>query len=216
LKSYRQRDIAAVYETRKYYVGFSLNYSNTMLCFIIKIKPFLKMNKIVKIILIIAVVLVIAFFGLKSFTKSKSPSETAKFDQNGLTVQVDYSRPYKKGREIFGKLLPYGEVWRTGANEATIFETKQEIKVGDKTLKAGKYTLWTIPNADKWMVILNSETGQWGTNYDEKKDVVRIEVPVGKTAEIMEQFKIDFAAAATGAEMILRWDNTEVKVPIGL
>lgn len=187
-----------------------------MPCFIIKIKPFLKMNKIVKIILIIAVVLVIAFFGLKSFTKSKSPAEITKFDQNGLTVQVDYSRPYKKGREIFGKLLPYGQVWRTGANEATIFDVKQDIKIGDKSLKAGKYTLWTIPNADKWTVILNSEIGQWGTTYDEKKDVVRIDVPVGKSAEMMEQFKIDFAAAATGAEMILRWDNTEVKVPIGL
>lgn len=174
------------------------------------------MNKIVKIILIIAAVLVIAFFGFKAFTKSKSPAETAKFDQNGLTVQVDYCRPYKKGREIFGKLLPYGEVWRTGANEATIFDVKQDIKVSDKTLKAGKYTLWTIPNADKWTVILNSETGQWGTNYDEKKDVVRVDVPVGKSAEMMEQFKIDFAAAATGAEMILRWDNTEVKVPISL
>lgn len=174
------------------------------------------MNKVVKIILIIAAVLVVAYFGLKTFTKSKSPAETAKFDQNGLNVQVDYCRPYKNGREIFGKLLPYGEVWRTGANEATIFDVKQDIKVGDKALKAGKYTLWTIPNADKWTIILNSETGQWGTNYDEKKDVLRVDVPVGKSAEMMEQFKIDFAAAATGAEMILRWDNTEVKVPIGL
>lgn len=174
------------------------------------------MNKIVKIILIIAIVLVIAFFGLKSFTKSKSPAETTNFDQNGLTVQVDYSRPYKNGRVIFGKLLPFGQVWRTGANEATIFDVKQDIKIGDKTLKAGKYTLWTIPNADKWTVILNSEIGQWGTTYDEKKDVERVDVPVGKSAELIEQFKIDFATAATGAEMILRWDNTEVKVPISL
>lgn len=174
------------------------------------------MNKIVKIILIVAAVLVVAFFGFKSFTKSKSPAETAKFDQNGLTVQVDYCRPYKKGREIFGKLLPYGQVWRTGANEATIFDVKQTIKVGDKTLKAGKYTLWTIPNADKWTVIMNEETGQWGTNHDEKKDVLRVDVPVGKSVEMMEQFKIDFAAAEGGADMVLRWDNTEVKVPIRL
>ena len=174
------------------------------------------MNKIVKIILIVAAVLVVAFFGFKSFTKSKSPAETAKFDQNGLTVQVDYCRPYKKGREIFGKLLPYGQVWRTGANEATIFDVKQTIKVGDKTLKAGKYTLWTIPNADKWTVIMNEETGQWGTNYDEKKDVLRVDVPVGKSVEMMEQFKIDFAAAEGGADMVLRWDNTEVKVQIRL
>lgn len=174
------------------------------------------MNKTVKIILIIVAVLVVAFFGFRAFTKSKSPAETAKFDQNGLTVQVDYCRPYKKGREIFGKLLPYGQVWRTGANEATIFEVKQDIKVGDKTLKSGKYTLWTVPNADKWTIVLNSETGQWGTMYDEKKDVLRVDVPVGNTAESMEQFKVDFAAVEGGADMVLSWDNTEVKVPIRL
>jgi hypothetical protein len=174
------------------------------------------MNKIVKIILIVLAVLVAAFFGLRAFTKSKSPAETAKFDQNGLSVQVDYCRPYKKGREIFGKLLPYGQIWRTGANEATIFDVKQDIKVGDKTLKAGKYTLWTVPNADKWTIVLNSETGQWGTMYDEKKDVLRVDVPVGKAAEAMEQFKINFAAAEGGADMVLSWDNTEVKVPIRL
>jgi len=174
------------------------------------------MNKIVKIILIIVAILVVAFFGLKAFTKSKSPAETVKFDQNGLTVKVDYCRPYKKGREIFGKLLPYGQVWRTGANEATIFDVKQNIKIGDKTLKVGKYTLWTILNVDKWTVILNSETGQWGTNYDEKKDVLRVDVPVGKTASTIEQLTIGFAAAEGGAEMNISWDNTEVKVPIRL
>ncbi|WP_435353174.1 DUF2911 domain-containing protein [Emticicia sp. SJ17W-69] len=174
------------------------------------------MNKTVKIILIVVAVLVAAFFGFKAFTKSKSPAESAKFDQNGLSVQVDYCRPYKKGREIFGKLLPYGQVWRTGANEATIFDVKQDIKIGDKTLKAGKYTLWTIPNADKWTVILNSETGQWGTNYDEKKDVLRVDVPSEKTAEMVEQFKLEFAAAEGGADMILSWENTAVKVPIRL
>jgi len=174
------------------------------------------MNKYVKISLITVAVLVIAFFGFKTFTKSKSPAETAKFDQNGLTVQVDYCRPYKKEREIFGKLLPYGQVWRTGANEATIFDAKQDIKIADKTLKAGKYTLWTIPNVDKWTIILNSETGQWGTNYDEKKDVLRVDVQAGKIAETVEQFKLEFAATTTGTDMILRWENTEVKVPISL
>ena len=205
-----------IYQIRKYYAEFYLNYSNTISCCVIEIKPLSKMNKIVKIILIIVAVLAVAFFALRTFTKSKSPAETAKFDQNGLTVQVDYCRPYKKGREVFGQLLPFGKVWRTGANEATIFETKQNIKVGDKMLKAGKYTLWTIPNADKWTVILNNETGQWGTNYDETKDVLRVDVPTGKSAEMMEQFKINFATTAVGTEMVLSWDTTEVKVPISL
>ena len=174
------------------------------------------MSKPVKIILIVVAVLVAAFFGLKAFTKSKSPGETAKFDQNGLSVQVDYCRPYKKGREIFGKLEPYGKVWRTGANEATIFDVKQDVKIGDKALKAGKYTLWTIPNVDKWTIVLNSETGQWGTNHDETKDILSVDVPVGKTASIIEQLTIDFTAAEGGTDMGIRWDNTEVKVPIRL
>ncbi|WP_064196139.1 MULTISPECIES: DUF2911 domain-containing protein [Emticicia] len=174
------------------------------------------MNKILRIVLIVVAVLVALYFGFKSYTKTKSPADVAKFDQNGLTVQVNYCRPYKKGREIFGKLLPYGQVWRTGANEATIFDVKQDVKIGDKTLKTGKYTLWTIPNVDKWTIIMNDETGQWGTNYDEKRDVLRVDVPVGKTAEMMEQFKIDFAAAEGGADMILHWENTEIKVPIRL
>lgn len=174
------------------------------------------MNKIVKIILIVVAVLAVAFFALRTYTKSKSPAETAKFDQNGLSVQVDYCRPYKKGREIFGKLEPYGKVWRTGANEATIFDVKQDVKIGDKALKAGKYSLWTIPNVDKWTIVLNSETGQWGTMYDEKKDVLRVDVPAGKTADIVEQLTIDFATAEGGSDMNIRWDNTEVKVPIRL
>ena len=174
------------------------------------------MNKILKITLIAVAVLAVAYFALRAFTKSKSPAESVKFDQNGLAVQVDYCRPYKKDREIFGKLLPYGQIWRTGANEATIFETKQDIKVGDKALKAGKYTLWTIPNADSWTIVLNSETGQWGTNHDEKADVLRVDVPTGKTAATIEQLTIAFAAAEGGTDMVLRWDNTEVKVQIRL
>jgi Protein of unknown function (DUF2911) len=174
------------------------------------------MNKIVKILLIVAAVLVAAFFGIKTYTKTKSPAATAKFDQNGLSVQVDYCQPYKKGREIFGKLQPYGKIWRTGANEATIFDVKQDIKIGDKALKAGKYTLWTIPNADKWTIVINSETGQWGTNHDETKDILSVDVPVGKTASTVEQLTIGFAAAEGGSDMSIAWDNTEVKVPIRL
>lgn len=174
------------------------------------------MNKILKIVIISVAVLALAFYGFLTFTKSKSPADTASFNQNGLSVQVDYCRPYKKDRVIFGQLLPYGKVWRTGANEATIFEVKQDVKIADKPLKAGKYTLWTIPNADNWTIVFNSQTGQWGTEYDETKDVLRVDVPASKLAETVEQFKIDFASAAGGSDMVLRWENTEVKVPVRL
>ncbi|GAB3508755.1 DUF2911 domain-containing protein [Emticicia fontis] len=172
------------------------------------------MNKIVKIILISVVVLALAFFGFKTYTKSKSPAATVVYNDNGVSVQVDYCQPYKKDRVVFGQLVPYGKVWRTGANEATIFDTKQDITIGDKSLKAGKYTLWTIPNPDKWTIIFNGQTGQWGTMYDESKDVMRVDVPAGKIAETIEQFNINLAPAEGGSDMILRWENTEVKVPI--
>jgi hypothetical protein len=172
------------------------------------------MNKILKITLISVVVLALAFFGYMTYTKSKSPASTAISNQNGISVQVDYCQPYKKGRVVFGQLVPYGKVWRTGANEATIFDVKQDVKVAGKPLKAGKYTLWTIPNPDKWTIIFNGQTGQWGTMYDETKDVMRVEVPAGKTTETIEQFTINFVPEVSGNDMVLRWENTEVKVPI--
>ncbi|WP_337041911.1 DUF2911 domain-containing protein [Emticicia sp. 17c] len=174
------------------------------------------MKKIIRIVLISVAVLAISFFGYLTFTKSKSPADKAVFKENGLEVKVDYCRPYKKERQVFGQLVPYGKVWRTGANEATLFEVKQDVKIGDKTLKAGKYTLWTIPTPDKWTIIFNGQTGQWGTQYDETKDIMRVEVPSGKIAETVEQFKIDFAPVTGGADMILSWENTEIRVPVRL
>jgi len=174
------------------------------------------MNKKIKIVLAGVAVLAIAFFGMRVYTKSKSPADTATFNQNGLSVQVDYCRPYKKDRVIFGQLLPYGKVWRTGANEATLFEVKQDVKIAGKALKAGTYTLWTVPNADTWTIILNKQTGQWGTKYDESQDMLRVDVPAGNTTETVEQFKIDFVPVTNGADMVLRWENTEVKVPVTL
>lgn len=177
------------------------------------------MKKFLRVILGLVVILPILFFALRSWTKTKSPEAVAKSDQNGVSVQVNYCQPAKKGRTIFapkaeGVLQPYGEVWRTGANEATIFEVKQDVKVAGKDLKAGKYTLWTIPNEANWTIILNSETGQWGTNYDAKTDVLRVDVPATKTADVVELFKIDFTPNPAGTDMVLRWDNVEVKVPI--
>jgi hypothetical protein len=177
------------------------------------------MKKVLKVVLIILGILVAVGGTYLYFSSKRSPAATSNFDQNGISVQVDYCKPFKKSRTIFapkadGVLQPYGEVWRTGANSATIFEVKQDVKIGDKALKAGKYTLWTIPNEPNWTIIFNGETGQWGTNYDESKDVLRVDVPSGKTPDVTEQFTITFASTATGAEMILKWDTTEVKVPI--
>lgn len=174
------------------------------------------MKKFVRIALIVVAVLAVAFFALQAWTKSKSPAATAAFHQGGLDAEVQYCQPAKKGRVVFGQLVPYGKVWRTGANEATIIEFKQDVKIAGQPLKAGSYTLWTMPNATEWTIIINSKTGQWGTMYDESADVLRVNVPARQKPETVEMFQISFAPQSGGADMLLRWEQTEVAVPIRL
>lgn len=168
-----------------------------------------------------AVIALIGYFGLgymKSQTKKASPEEVNKFLVDGLEVTVDYSRPYKKGRVIFGELVPYGEVWRTGANEATTITFDQAVKVGGISLPAATYTLWTIPEADRWTVIFNRKMYPWGVTYggeaqrDPVADVAKVEVPVETLPTEMEQFTI--AVEGTPPALTLAWDRTRVSVPM--
>ncbi len=172
------------------------------------------MKRILIILGIIAAVALVGFFTLRSWTKSGSPEAIAQIDQNGLKIKVHYCQPYKKGRKVFGGLVPYGKVWRTGANEATVIDFDENIIVAGQPLDKGEYSLWTIPSQDGWIVIFNSETGQWGTSYDQTKDVLRVPVASRKHTPVSEQFYINFRPATNGAEMILVWDETEVIVPI--
>ncbi|WP_128545719.1 DUF2911 domain-containing protein [Larkinella soli] len=172
------------------------------------------MKKVLWIIGIILVAVVAIFIGFRSYTKSFSPSATAEIDQNGLSVKVDYSQPSKKGRKVFGSLVPYGEVWRTGANEATIIDFDQNVVVAGQPLDEGEYSLWTIPSEGNWIVIFNRETGQWGTQYDQTKDVLRVPVMARARKPAQEQFFISFAPQTGGTDMLLTWDETEVVVPI--
>ena len=123
-----------------------------------------------KVIIIVGVVLVVIAGGLfyytQVYTKSFSPAATVEFNDGDLKIRVVYSRPSKKGREIFGKLVPYGKTWRTGANEPTTFESNRDLKFGEKELKAGTYSLWTVPGEQTWQVILNSEVPNWGISFD--------------------------------------------------
>jgi len=172
------------------------------------------MNKVVRIILIVVVIVAIAIFGFYHFTKSHSPSEKVKIENQGLKVSVDYCRPYKKGRKIFGGILPYGKVWRTGANEATVIDFNEDVVIGGKALGKGEYSLWTIPTETEWTIIFNKETGQWGTSYDGSKDVLKVQVPSQKSKTQSEQFLINLSPQTDGVDMILNWDETEVVVPI--
>ncbi len=167
--------------------------------------------------------IVIGFAGMyfmKQNTKKHSPEETISHTAKDATFTVFYNRPYKKDREIFGNLVPYNQVWRTGANEATTFTTDKDLLVDGTILKAGTYTLWTVPNKESWKVIFNSKEYNWGVNmdgtakYDPEFDVLTIEVPTQPLLNIVEQFSIYFENANDFTILYMAWDRTAIAVPI--
>lgn len=176
-----------------------------------------------KFLLVLGIILVIILGVLTYFrvyyTKSFSPEDQVKFVDGDLKITVVYNRPFKKGRVIFGDLVPYGKVWRTGANEATSFETSKDLSFGDKTLKAGKYSLWTVPDEQSWTIIFNSEYGQWGVgfngeaNRDPAKDAVKVDVPVVLIEKEFEQFTISVEKMGEDHELTFIWDKTVVALP---
>ncbi|MCY3613628.1 MAG: DUF2911 domain-containing protein [Bacteroidetes bacterium] len=144
-----------------------------------------------------------------------SPLQLARTQVGDAYVKVHYSSPRKRGREIFGDLVPYGELWRTAANEATEITVAADIRVGGQVLPAGTYSLFSIPDRTQWTLILNSGLGQNGTGqYDEEQDVLRVTVPVTELDAIREAFTISFEEQELGVNMIVEWDR--VRVEMGL
>jgi len=134
-----------------------------------------------------------------------------------LVARVFYSRPQKQGRKIFGELVEYGKVWRLGANEATEIEFYKDVKIGGKKVSKGRYTLYALVNEDVWTMIINKDTDTWGAfKYDSKKDLLRIDVPVQKTDEVVETMSMMFEKSATGMSLIIAWEQVKVTVPITL
>ena len=130
-------------------------------------------------------------------------------------IKVLYSRPLKKGREIFGVLEQFGKVWRLGANENTEIYFAKSVTIGDKKIKSGTYSLFAIPNKDKWTIIVNKQTDRWGAfTYDETKDAIRMDVPVTKLDKVMEAFSMTFSDFADGVNLMMAWDTTQVALPI--
>lgn len=145
-----------------------------------------------------------------------SPLDVVLFrDKNKEPVaRVLYSRPQKRDREVFGKLVPFGEVWRTGANEATEITLYQDMMVGDKRIKKGTYTLFTIPQENEWTVVLNNSTNIWGAyDYHVEQDVARITVPVRKTSTSIEALSMAFEPIENGAKLQIGWDDRYVEIP---
>ena len=181
------------------------------------------MNKTLKRVLIglgiLAVVLFVASRVLFHQTKKASPEDRVELVDGDKRLDVFYCQPSKKGRVIFGDLVPYGEVWRTGANEASTFETSHDLMVGSQSLPAGKYTLWTIPNQERWTVIFNKKMYGWGVNFSAEaqreadQDAVKIDVPVSATNAVTEMFTIALEQSPS-LGMTLAWDQTMVRVPL--
>lgn len=145
-----------------------------------------------------------------------SPMDVALFraDNNEPMARVLYSRPQTRNREVFGKLVPYGEVWRTGANEATEVTLYNDLMVGDKVIKKGTYTLFTIPEENEWTIILNKSTNIWGAyDYHVEKDVARITVPVRQSPVTIEALSMNFTPTNDGANLHIGWDDRFVKIP---
>jgi hypothetical protein len=152
----------------------------------------------------------------EAVTPKPSPTAIVTMKFEDTYVKVTYGQPHKRGRTIFGDLVPYGEVWRTGANEATEITVTEDIMIKDNRLPAGTYSLFTIPGEDEWTIILNKELGQWGAyNYNEKADVLRFTVPATTLENVVwEPFTIAFEQNNEKANLQMMWDNQMVSIPI--
>lgn len=148
-------------------------------------------------------------------SKRPSPPGTADCTINGKKVSIEYSRPSMRGRKIMGGLVPYDEVWRTGANEATALTTETDLDIGGAKVPAGKYTLYTLPSAGTWKLIINKQTGQWGTQYDPKQDLARVDLKTTPIAVPVEQFTISLDQDSNSScDLNLEWEKTRETVVV--
>jgi hypothetical protein len=159
---------------------------------------------------------VLSLTSLAQQDKNKRPSPPAsaqcKFS-DGKTINVDYSSPRAKGRKIFGGLVPYGEIWRTGANDATTFVTTSNLTVEGKDVPAGSYTIFTVPTQDKWTLIINKHTGEWGVPYKyESEELARVPMQMSSTSGPVENFTISFNQGGGTCTLQVSWENTQASI----
>jgi hypothetical protein len=153
---------------------------------------------------------------LKSTTQKPSPPGTAEITLKGKKITIAYSRPSMRGRKIVGGLVPFGQVWRTGANEATSFVTETDLTIGGATVPKGSYTLYSLPSEGGWKLIINKQTGQWGTEYTPGQDLARVDMKVEKLSSPVEQFTMSLKPAGAGAVLSLEWETTRASVNIAV
>lgn len=155
------------------------------------------------------------FAAAEEAKKPLSPPARAEATIAGKKLTIDYSAPSKRGREIMGGLVPWDKVWRTGANAATTLKTEGDVMIGSLHVPAGTYTLYSIPAAKEWTLIVNKQTGQWGTSYDEKQDLGRVKMTVAPVKDTVETFVISIEPSGTkGGTLKLTWENTSASVAL--
>lgn len=170
------------------------------------------------VVLIVGALLFGAFQIMKMNTKKASPESEVVMTKNNTEVKVFYNRPSKRGRRIFGDLVPYNQVWRTGANEATTFSTTSDLLIMGQKLPKGEYTLWTIPGKISWEVIWNSKQYPWGVNWESQAsreaqfDVLNLDVPVSNLSKEIEMFTISLEKSNPNL-MRLEWEKTGLVIP---
>ncbi len=149
--------------------------------------------------------------------KRASPHETVKATIDGATVSITYGRPNMKGRKVFGGLVPYGQVWRTGADEATILTTDKALMIGPIHVNPGKISLYSLIDDKTWKLVLNKQTGQWGTEYAQAQDLARVDAKVEKLSAPVEQFTITIEKnpAGKGGMIVMQWETTKASVAFG-
>ena len=148
-------------------------------------------------------------------TPAPSPTQTIKQDFGISSIELIYSRPGMKGRKIFGDLVPFGKVWRTGANSATRIKFSDDVTIGGQALKAGEYAVYTVPNENEWEIIINKGSANWGTEYKMEDDLFRVKVKSASVDKPVENFTMQFANVKSNTiDLQIMWDKTSVSVPI--
>ena len=148
-------------------------------------------------------------------SKRPSPHDKTEVTLKGKKITIEYGRPFLKGRKVGQELAPFGKVWRTGADEATALNTEIDLNIGGAKVPAGKYTLYTLPSEGTWKLIINKQTGQWGTKYDESQDLARVDMKKSALPQSVEQFTISFDKKnESTADLNLDWGNTRVSVEV--
>jgi hypothetical protein len=163
-------------------------------------------------------ILILTFCSFVSQSQDKprtSPLAIASMLYKDAYVKITYSKPQKRGREIFGKLVPYDKVWRTGANEATELTITHDIQINNTVIKAGTYSIFSIPQKDQWTIIINDDVGLWGAyNYNASLDILRFNVPVKPSDKFYESFTIIFNQKNDLADLLILWDRIYISIPI--